>query len=169
MNNISSSIGVFSKYENTTDDRMDTSVKNLESYSKNYSHNSNYGGNHILNQIQQGLKKLGEEQKNEFKWFKSQEFITKKDLKETERNIMSKISEFAVSQSLFQDRIDVAITDLQGDVQSLDNTIAALQATSGSITAEDQALLDNIQARTSTIADKLDALDALTPPVTGSV
>ena len=65
----------------------------------------------------------------------------------------------------FLDRQDTAVSDLQGDVKSLNDQIAALQASQGTITASDQALLDGIQARGSAISDKLDALDALTPPV----
>lgn len=78
---------------------------------------------------------------------------------------MSAISDFAAKQAAFNARMDTAIADLQGDVQALNDQIAKLQATSGTITAEDQALLDGITERSSTIADKLDALDALTPPV----
>lgn len=90
---------------------------------------------------------------------------TKHDLKETEHRIMSAISDFAAKVNAFNDRIDTAITDLQGDVENLQKQIADLQASSGAITPEDQALLDAIQNRASTVADKLDALDALTPPV----
>ena len=79
--------------------------------------------------------------------------------------IMSAISDFAAKVNAFFDRQDAAITDLQGDVKNLQDQIAALQGSSGTITPEDQALLDGIQARASTVSDKLDALDALTPPV----
>jgi peptidoglycan hydrolase CwlO-like protein len=80
--------------------------------------------------------------------------------------IMSAISEFASKVSAFFDRQDVAISDLQGDVDNLTAQIAALQASAGFITPEDQALLDGIQARAQVLSDKLDALDALTPPAT---
>jgi len=82
---------------------------------------------------------------------------------------MSAISDFAKVQTAFQDRVDAAITDLQGDVQSLNDQIAALQASAGTVTPEDQALLDGIQTRSAAIANKLDALDALTPPVAPKV
>ena len=77
---------------------------------------------------------------------------------------MSKISEFATAQNAFNDRIDVAVTGLQGDVQALNDEIAKLQASAGEVTPEDQASLDAIQARAETITTKLEALDALTPP-----
>ncbi len=79
--------------------------------------------------------------------------------------IMSAISDFAAKQAEFQKRIDAAVADLQGDIQSLNDKITALQNTQGQITPEDQALLDQIQATSSQVADKLDALDAITPVV----
>lgn len=79
---------------------------------------------------------------------------------------MAAISDFATAMNAFTDRQDKAVADLQGDVKSLEDQIAALQNSSGAISAADQALLDGIQARASSVADKLDALDALTPPVT---
>lgn len=79
--------------------------------------------------------------------------------------IMSKISDFAAAMNAFTDRQDAAVSGLQADVQFLKDEIAALQNSAGQITPEDQALLDAIQARASGVADKLDALDAMTPPV----
>jgi DNA anti-recombination protein RmuC len=79
--------------------------------------------------------------------------------------IMSKISEFADAQNVFNDRMDVAMSDLQGDIKSLNDQIKALQDSQGQLSPEDQALLDGLQVRGQGIADKLDALDALTPPV----
>lgn len=80
------------------------------------------------------------------------------------QQLMSIISDFATKQNTFNDRIDAAIADLQGDVKNLTDQIVALQNSGGAITPEDQALLDGLQSRASGIADKLDALDALTPP-----
>ncbi len=77
---------------------------------------------------------------------------------------MSAISDFKTKQDAFNDRMDKAIEGLQGDVKFLNDTIAALQASSGTVTPEDQVLLDQLTARGSAIADKLDALDAITPP-----
>ena len=78
---------------------------------------------------------------------------------------MSAISEFAATMVNFSDQMDAAVTNLQGDVQNLVDQIAALQASQGAITPEDQALLDGIQARASSISSRLSALDELTPPV----
>jgi hypothetical protein len=89
---------------------------------------------------------------------------TLSDIHHKLERIMSAISDFAAKMTAFTDRQDKAVADLQGDVKSLQDQIAALQASPGTITPEDQALLDGIQAHASTVADKLDALDALTPP-----
>lgn len=78
---------------------------------------------------------------------------------------MSAISDFAKKQNAFNDQMDAAVSDLQGDIKSLNDTILQLQNSPGQITPEDQASLDALQARGQTIADKLTALDALTPPV----
>ena len=78
-------------------------------------------------------------------------------------HIMTAIADFAAAQNAFNDRMDVAIADLQDDIKNLNDQIAALQA--NAITPEDQAALDALKARAQAMADKLDALDALTPPV----
>jgi len=87
-------------------------------------------------------------------------------MKET---IMQAITDYAAAQNAFNDRQDTAIADLAADIKNLNDQIAALQATPTVLPAEDQALLDGLTARGQTIADKLDALDALTPPVIPAV
>lgn len=81
------------------------------------------------------------------------------------RNIMSAISDFAIAQNGYNDQMDAAIAALQGDIKALNDQITALQNSPGAVTPQDQALLDGLQTRGKNIADKLDALDALTPPV----
>jgi hypothetical protein len=105
------------------------------------------------------------ESKAQFSWMVSHHhFATKHDLEKQTQIIMSAISDFANAQKAFNDRQDKAIADIQDDIQNLSDQIAQLQSTQGQITPEDQALLDGIQARASALSDKLDALDALTPP-----
>lgn len=99
------------------------------------------------------------------RWLKQFVPATKKDI----QRIMSAISDFSAAVTAFFDRQDTAITALQGDVQALKDEIAKLQNSPGTITPEDQALLDGIQTRAKAVADKLDALDALTPPVNPTV
>lgn len=85
-------------------------------------------------------------------------------LNSMERKIMSAISEFAVRQNQFNDRIDNAVTSIQGDVKFLSDKITEMQNSPGPISPEDQASLDALQARSAALADKIEALDALTPP-----
>lgn len=87
----------------------------------------------------------------------------KQDLKETERKIMSAIQEFAAKQAEFQARITTAVDGLSNDVKSLKDKIDQLQSNPGPISAEDQALLDQITSETDAIVQKLEALDGLTP------
>lgn len=77
---------------------------------------------------------------------------------------MSAVSDFAAKQKAFNEKIDVAVDGIVGDVKFLKDKIVELQNTPGPISAEDQALLDEIEAKTSAIVTKLDALDAETPP-----
>jgi hypothetical protein len=106
------------------------------------------------------------ENKIQFQWMVTHHhFATKTDLENVKNTIMSAISDFSALFTAFQDRQDAAVAALQADVKNLNDQIAALQGSQGQITPSDQALLDQIQSRASSIADKLDALDALTPPV----
>lgn len=98
-------------------------------------------------------------------WFKSLcRFATKQDLRKIGDQIMSKISEFADRQKAFNERQETAIAGVVADVKALNDKITELQNTAGEITPEDQALLDDIEARNKVIAEKLEALDAQTPP-----
>ena len=84
-------------------------------------------------------------------------------------HIMSAISDFAAKQNAFNDQMDTAVSGLTDDVKSLNDQIAELQASAGTVTPEDQALLDGITTRAQGIADKLAALDALGGDGTGRV
>lgn len=88
----------------------------------------------------------------------------KEKLAQMETRIMSAISDFAAKQNAFNDRIDAAVAGVTADVQVLNDKIAELQNSSGQISPEDQASLDAIEARGQALTDKLEALDALTPP-----
>lgn len=85
-------------------------------------------------------------------------------LKRLGDSIMSKISEFASAQNAFNDQMDASITAVQADVKALNDKITELQTSPGVITAEDQSLLDGLQARGKALSEKLKALDDLTPP-----
>lgn len=91
---------------------------------------------------------------------------------------MSPISDFAAKQAAFNkrqaDAIDSAVasvTGLTGDIAALNQKIVDLQNSPGTITPEDQALLDGLQADGNALAEKgealsgaLASLDGQTPP-----
>jgi len=76
----------------------------------------------------------------------------------TLEQIMTAISDFAAKQTAFN-----------AAIAALNDKIAALQASPGAITPEDQKTLDDLtaalQLRTDTAAASAAALDAKTPPV----
>lgn len=78
---------------------------------------------------------------------------------------MSKISEFAEVQAQHNARMHAAIDGVAADVASLNAKIEELQNTPGEISPEDQALLDQLQAQGQALAERLEAVDAITPPV----
>ncbi len=91
-------------------------------------------------------------------------FATKQDLETSTNKIMSAISDFAAKQTAFNDRLDAAISGLQGDIKTLNDLIEKLQTTPGPISPEDQATLDQLESRGDALATKLEALDSQTPP-----
>src|SRR6185436_18951831 len=79
-------------------------------------------------------------------------------------NIMSAVSDFAAKMKVFTDRQGAAVDGLVADIKTLNDKTTELQNSPGTITPEDQALLNEIETHAGAIADKLDALDAQTPP-----
>jgi hypothetical protein len=96
--------------------------------------------------------------------FRAQLETISHQLTHVERHVMSAISDFATAQKAHNDRVDAALTGLSGDIDTLNATIATLQGTQGAITAEDQTLLDTLQAQGEALAARIEAADALTPP-----
>lgn len=81
--------------------------------------------------------------------------------------ITDQIQEHGAKMEVFFARLDASVTGISGDFEVLKNMITDLQnaTTDVELPAEAKAILDNIEAHTGVIADKIDALDALTPPV----
>lgn len=71
--------------------------------------------------------------------------------------IMSVISTFATSVKASFDQVSTDLDSISTDIQALNAQIAALQNSSGTVSAEDQALLDDIQAKGTALAAKADA------------
>jgi hypothetical protein len=87
------------------------------------------------------------------------------DLETKIDKLIMSLETFGAAMNNFFDVQGTAIDGLAADVKNLNDQIKVLQNSPGAITAADQTTLDAIQARASAMADKLSALDALTPPV----
>src|SRR6185369_5237687 len=166
----------FEGLRSRTSDMPDTVVESVNALAKAVSENSRLDYHEVQvqllgivaahpiqqNKILTTLDTLAAIQAAFLAWLKSHaSCATKQDLREMEHKIMSAISDFAAKQTAFNDRQDAAVTDLQGDVQVLNDKITELQNSNGQITPEDQKLLDDITARADAITTKLEALDAL--------
>lgn len=77
---------------------------------------------------------------------------------------MGAISAFAAEQAAVNERIAAAITGVAGDIANLNSLIQQLQDSAGTISPEDQAILDALQVQGAALAARLEALDAETPP-----
>ncbi len=77
---------------------------------------------------------------------------------------MSAISDYAAKQAEHNKVIEDGLDGIAGDIAGLNEAIAKLQASQGTLSAEDQALLDEADAKGKAIADRVSALDAQTPP-----
>ncbi len=92
--------------------------------------------------------------------------------------IMSAISDYVSKQEAHNasvdaslDAINTNVTDIVSDIGTLNDLITQLQNSSGQISADDQALLDQAEAQGQALQDKATALasaaqaaDDLTPP-----
>lgn len=125
------------------------------------------------------IREATEQRKHEFDFFKSMSQLpTKHDLNHVKDIIMSAISDFAAKQKAFNDRQGAAIDSLvssvagvTGDVKTLNDKITELQNSSGGVTPEDQALIDDLETQGDALATKLETvtaslkgLDDATPP-----
>lgn len=81
-------------------------------------------------------------------------------------DIMTAISDFATKQMAHNDRMGMAIDGIVADIVALNAKIAELQNSAGTVTPEDQALLDQLESQGDTLATKAEALDAMAPPPT---
>ena len=74
------------------------------------------------------------------------------------------IATFVAAMNGFFARQDKDIADIQTEMDQLNALIKTLQDSAGQITAADQATLDAIQAKASSLSDKLDSMDTIVPP-----
>lgn len=85
-------------------------------------------------------------------------------------HIMKEIDDFKAKQEQNYQRISGALDDLSGDVADLNKLIKKLQDSQGTISREDQATLNQIEAAGKLLADKADAVaNVHTTPVAPAV
>lgn len=85
-------------------------------------------------------------------------------LKHMGETIMSAISDFAAKQTAFNTELASDLTDLGTKIDALNAQIATLQNSPGTISPEDQATLDSLQAAGQALATQADTLAGKTPP-----
>lgn len=107
---------------------------------------------------------LSREQRTiEFEWFKSHtKLATKHDLEQLGNRMAEAIQQFANRVEAKFDEIGASVDGIVADVQFLKDKITELQNSAGTVTPEDQARLDAIEARIGTLAGKTAELDAST-------
>lgn len=77
-------------------------------------------------------------------------------------SIMKTIQEFKTVVDAAFAKINAAVSGLSTDIKTLNDKITALQNSGNSLTEEDQATLNDIATTAGAIADKAEALDAIT-------
>ena len=92
--------------------------------------------------------------------------VTKQDLLNLEKRIMTAISDFKTAVDVKFDELDASVTDLQRDITFVKAEIERIQNSPGPISPEDQSSLDAVQARLNSMATNVASLPAQTqtPP-----
>lgn len=99
-----------------------------------------------LHNLADALRGLNEQRTIEFEWFKSHLYLaTKQDLRQMEKRIMSKISEWA-------DRVEPKLDSVQTGIDELQRLVTEFQNSPGTLSPEDQARLDTIESKTNALA-----------------
>ena len=81
-------------------------------------------------------------------------WATKQDLKETEKQIMSAITDWAAKEQADLDGISTTLDGIVTGITALDAKITALQNSPGVLSPTDQTALDGIQTSSSALVTK---------------
>lgn len=84
-------------------------------------------------------------------------------IQKTQESIMSVITDWAAKQQADLTAISGVLDSIATGVNALDALIKQLQNTSGSITPEDQALLDQIEAQSAALVTKAQQINTQPP------
>ena len=112
------------------------------------------------------------DQREQFLWRQvAAGFATKKDLEAaitavlTEiGKVMSQITDYANRVNEYAATTEAAIADLAGDIDFLKKKIEEIQNNPGTLTPEDQAALDAMEARVKTASENATAAANVVPP-----
>lgn len=85
-------------------------------------------------------------------------------IQKNQEKIMTAISDYAAKVKESFATISAGLDGIVGDLQTLNDKITQLQNNPGPITPADQALLDEAQALSASLATRVSAIDAQTPP-----
>lgn len=77
---------------------------------------------------------------------------------------MSAITDFVTKQKEYNDRQAAALAGLTQDLKTVKDQLTSIQNSPGSLSAEDQAALDEVLKASEALTTKLEALDSETPP-----
>ncbi len=77
---------------------------------------------------------------------------------------MSAISDYSTKQKAYNQEISDDLDAIKTQADAQNALIAQLQASQGTVTPEDQALIDQLEAGGKALADKADATANKTPP-----
>ena len=78
---------------------------------------------------------------------------------------MSAISDYAAKQAAYNTAVSSDLDAIQAQITTLNTLITTLQDSAGTVTPEDQATIDSLQAAGTALATKADTLAGKTPPV----
>ena len=78
---------------------------------------------------------------------------------------MQAIDEFVAQQTAHNEAISTALTGITADIESLNAKILELSDGPSELDPADQALLDDLLVASASLAQRVTALDELTPPV----
>ena len=79
------------------------------------------------------------------------------------KHLMSKVTDFAAAVQTAFDHVSTDLDTIKAGIANLDALIVAFQNSPGTLSVEDQAALDKIQAASAALVAKVDTID-VTPP-----
>ncbi len=85
-------------------------------------------------------------------------------IQQTQGKLMSVISDFSVKQNAFNAEISSDLDDIKTAAASQLALIQQLQQSQGTVTPEDQAIIDKLEADGTALVSKADATAGKTPP-----